>query len=106
MQNIYEHIKKRVSELGYNDFTVQPVILKTETKNYDIQAYNELYFLMSDLPVGTRIISDTTALEVDIAFSKSVISAYYEFSGYIEIQFPSASNGFVEFLRVIISQRA
>ena len=104
MQNIYDHIKKRVFELAYTDFTVQPVILKTEAgkQNYEIQAYNELYFLMSDLPVGTRIISDTNAIESDISFSNSSIRAYHEFSGYIEIIFPSATNEFAEFLRVIM----
>ena len=104
MQTIYEHIEKRVKELGYGDFHIQPIIVRTnvDKQEYEIQAYNELYFLISqeDLPKGTRIVSDSNAVVADEFFLRSVIMPYYEFSGFIQIQLPRAQVCSIEFLKV------
>ena len=104
MQSIYDHIQKRVAELGYTNYSVQPVLIKTETGilKYEINAYNELYFLMGQVPTGTRIISDTLALQVDDSFNQSEIKPFYEFSGFIEITLPMDTTNAIEFLKVII----
>ena len=105
MQSIYEHIKKRVDELGYANYSVQPVLIKTETDKlqYEINAYNELYFLMGQVQSGTRIVSDTLALEVDNSFNTSEIRNFYEFSGFIEITLSQDTTHAIEFLKVILS---
>jgi len=104
MQDIYEHIKKRVIELGYADFRVQPTIVKTikGKLRYEINAYNELYFLMGRLPIGTRIVSDTLALDIDQTFNHSEIKPFYEFTGFIEITLPTDTNDGIEFIKVIL----
>ena len=85
MHSIYEHIQKRVTELGFTNYSVQPILIKTTTGklNYEINAYNELYFLMGQLPSGTRIISDTFAMKTDSSFNTSEIKPLYELSGFI-----------------------
>lgn len=105
MQTIYDHIKKRVSELGYTDFSVQPVFIATDKKvlEYEIKAYNELYFLMGQIPVGTRIISDTCAMKTESNFNDLEIKPYYEFSGFIEITLQRATKDAIGFLKVILS---
>ncbi len=102
MQGIYEHIEKRVNELGYSDFHIQPILLRTEMgkTEYEIPAYNELYFLMSDLPEGTKIISDSNAVEADHFFNDAVLKPYYEFSGFIQITLPIGEINAIEFLKV------
>ncbi len=104
MKTIYEHIEKRVSELGYSDYSIQPVLLKTTTTklNYDISAYNELYFLMGQIPEGTRIVSDTFAIKTDSSFNTSEIKPFYEFSGFIEITLPHETTNAIEFIKVIL----
>jgi len=103
MQTIYHHITKRIAELGYTDFSVSPVVLKVfkGKLQYDIQAYNELYFLMSSAPIGTRIISDVFAMEIENSLIGSEIRPFYEFSGLIEITFPKKEIRTIDFLRVI-----
>jgi len=105
MQSIYEHIQKRVVELGYTNYSVQPILIKTITGklNYEISAYNELYFLMGQVPIGTRIVSDTFAIETDSSFNQSEIRQFYEFSGFIEIELPNETTNAIEFLKVILS---
>ncbi len=105
MQTIYDHIKKRVSELGYADYTVQPTIIKTEMGKvqYEINAYNELYFLMGQVQKGTRIVSDTLAMDIDDSFNKSEIKPFYEFTGFIEITTSEDTTDAIEFLKVILS---
>jgi len=104
MQSIYEHIQKRVTELGFANYSVQPTLIKTTTGklNYEINAYNELYFIMGRLPIGTRIISDTLAIKTDHNFNDSEIKNYYEFSGFIEIILPLETTNAIEFLKVIL----
>jgi hypothetical protein len=103
MQTIYTHIEKRVKELGYTNFSVQPIIIKpiAAKLNYKIEAYNELYFLMGNLPINTRITSDTEAIHVDSTFSSMNIKTFYEFSGLVEIQLISELTDALEFLKVI-----
>ena len=105
MQSIYDHIKKRVEELGYANYSVQPVLIKTETDKlqYEINAYNELYFLMGQVQEGTKIISDTNALEIEKSFNKSEIRPFHEFSGFIEITLSKETTNAIEFLKVILS---
>ncbi len=105
MHSIYEHIQKRVTELGFTNYSVQPTLIKTITGklNYEINAYNELYFLMGQLPLGTRIISDTFAMKTDSSFNTSEIKPFYEFSGFIEIELPVETTNAIEFLKVILS---
>ncbi len=104
MKTIYEHIQKRVAELGFADYSIQPILLKTTTGNlsYEISAYNELYFLMGQIPSGTRIISDTFAIKTDNSFNTSQIKPFYEFSGFIEITLPHETTNAIEFLKVIL----
>ena len=105
MQSIYDHIQKRVEELGYTNYSVQPVLIKTETGKlqYEINAYNELYFLMGQVQEGTRIVSDTLAMDIDDSFNKSEIKPFYEFTGFIEITTPEDTTDAIEFLKVILS---
>ena len=104
MHSIYEHIQKRVTELGFTNYSVQPILIKTTTTklNYEINAYNELYFLIGQLPLGTRIISDTFAMKTDSSFNQSEIRPFYEFSGFIEIELPVETTNAIEFLKVIL----
>ncbi len=104
MQTIYTHIEKRVKELGYSQFSVQPVVLyPVSTKlTYEIEAYNELYFLMGEIPSGTRITSDTEALETNSSFNLLKTKPFYEFSGLIEIKLPHEYTNAIEFLKVIL----
>jgi len=104
MQTIYEHIQKRVTELGFANYSIQPVLLKTSTGKltYELYAYNELYFLMGQIPIGTRIISDTNAIQTDSNFNSSALKPFYEFSGFIEVQLPEETTNAIEFLKVIL----
>ena len=104
MQTIYTHIEKRVKELGYTNFSVQPIVIYPISikLTYKIEAYNELYFLMGDVPTGTRITSDTEALETDGRFNSLKTKPFYEFSGLIEIKLPHEHTAAIEFLKVIL----
>ncbi len=104
MKTIYEHIQKRVEELGFTNYSLQPVFIQVNTTRliYDISAYNELYFLMGQIPTGTRIISDTFAIKTDASFNSSEIKPFYEFSGFIEIILPHETTNSIEFLKVIL----
>lgn len=104
MQTIYDHIQKRVAELGHANYSVQPVLIQTSTGKleYDICAYNELYFLMGPIPNGTRIISDSNALKTNSNFNSSALKPFYEFSGFIEISLPLETTNAIEFLKVIL----
>lgn len=105
MESIYQHIQKRVLELGYANYSVQPVIVKTQTGQleYEISAYNELYFLMGKVPDQTRIISDTHAMLIDENFNNAAIKPFCEFSGFIEIKLSQETTQGLEFLKVILS---
>ena len=103
MQTIYTHIEKRIKELGYTDFSVQPTLIKPVSAklDYRIEAYNELYFLMGDVPINTRITSDTEAIITDSSFNSLNTKPFYEFSGLIEVQLISELTNAIEFLKVI-----
>jgi hypothetical protein len=84
--SIYQHISKRVTALGYSDFSMQAVQAKLNLVDKTrIEAYNELYFLVGSVNGSVKIISDTHASIVDDTYSQSGINGLLEFSGLIEI---------------------
>lgn len=103
MDTLYRHIERRVKELGYSKFSAEPVLIKTSVENlkYKLSAFNELYFLVSELTPGSRVISDTNALEVDVQFNSSMLRSFLEFSGNIEITLSDYNGKAIEFLRII-----
>lgn len=103
MDQLYSHIERRIKELGYSGFTTRVVLIKTSVQklNYTLSAYNELCILISELLPGSRIISDTNAIEIDQQFNSSNLRMLQEFSGAIEITLSDYNERAIEFLKVI-----
>ncbi|MBU0487421.1 MAG: hypothetical protein KKA07_07675 [Bacteroidetes bacterium] len=101
--NLYAHIAKRVKELGYTDFHVEPVriVTKATKRIYFFPAYNELIFPISDIPEGTKIYSDTCIIDVG-THTAELIRDLSELTGMIIIELPVALEHLFEFIRVIL----
>lgn len=103
MNELHPYIEKRIAELGFTDYHIQPTILQTNTIDtiYAMDAFNELFFLIGSAPTGTRILSDTEAVQINQQINDSPIQPYFEFSGQIEVILPFPQATSLEFLRVI-----
>jgi len=61
-----------------------------------------LYLLTHNLPMGTRIASETNIMEVDEGWQAKGITKVQEFKGQLAVQLPSAGSlSQLEFLRAI-----
>lgn len=100
--NLYAHINKRIKEIGYNDFHVQPLRYVTNAirRIYHYPAYNELLFPISDIPAGVRIYSDTEIVNPG-ALTNEFIRDFSELTGMVIIELPVAAEHLFEFIRVI-----
>jgi hypothetical protein len=98
-----EHIQKRVLELGFTDYTYQPVRIELASdEKAVIKAYNELYFLVGGFKASLKIISDTNAIIVDETYNTSGINGLLEFSGLIEVfKLDNQDTEVLDFIRVI-----
>lgn len=100
--NLYAHIAKRIKEIGYTDFHVQPVRLKTNSSKriYLFTAYNELIFPVSEIPADVKIYSDTEIIDVR-NLTNELVRDFSELTGMIIIELTSAAEHLFEFIRVI-----
>jgi hypothetical protein len=99
--HIHQQFKQRTIGIELQRF--KNVVTKPGKLRYEIEAYNE-YLLLTNafvLPIGTRIISDTSSLEV--LTSQNGLEALEEFSGLVAIELPGNTNEYpiIEFIQIV-----
>lgn len=101
LNHIHQQYKQR--ELGIQLQSFKTVVTKAPVLRYEIDAYNE-YLLLTNatvLPIGTRIISDTNALEITAA--QNGLEGLEEFSGLVAIVLPDNVETYpiIEFIQIV-----
>ena len=100
--NHQEYIRKRMKELGFEDYHIQPIVLDInsgQTIQY-FKAYNEYHYLVSEIiPSDLIIHADTNIFYSNV----QQFGAYLpqEFSGLICVESTSQDPFSLEFIRVI-----
>lgn len=99
---IKEQLAQRQITLELHQF--RKVVTSPGTRRYEVPAYNELLFLTNaaQLPIGTRIVSDTNIIEIGPEHALS--EALEEFSGLVAITLPAhlTSYPIIEFIQILI----
>ena len=95
------YITQRMAEMGYKTFHFEPVRFFVNANNGTIEAYNELYYLISKaVPAGLVVASDTNIFNEAGNFSDFTYYRIQEFSGLIEISQPAAPID-IQFMKVV-----
>ena len=99
--HIHQQFKQRLIVIELQRFN--NVVTQAGTLRYEIQAYNEYLLLTNSfaLPIGTRIISDTNALE--ILSTQNGLEGLEEFSGLVVIELPASTQEYpnIEFIQIV-----
>jgi hypothetical protein len=99
---IKEQLAQREISIELHQF--KKVVTHLGVSRYEVPAYNELLFLTNaaQLPVGTRIVSDTNIIQIGPEHAQS--EALEEFSGLVAITIPAhvASYPVIEFIQILI----
>ena len=99
--HIHQQFKQRLIGIELQRF--KKVVTQAGTLRYEIQAYNEYLLLTNSfaLPIGTRIISDTNALE--ILSTQNGLEGLEEFSGLVVIELPASTQEYpnIEFIQIV-----
>jgi hypothetical protein len=99
--HIHQQFKQRLIGIVLKRF--KNVVTMPGTFRYEIEAYNEYLLLTNSfaLPIGTRIISDTNALE--ILTSQNGLEGLEEFSGLVAIELPANTQEYpnIEFIQIV-----
>jgi hypothetical protein len=99
---IKEQLAQREISIELHQF--KKVVTHAGASRYEVPAYNELLFLTNaaQLPVGTRIVSDTNIIQIGPEHAQS--EALEEFSGLVAITIPAhiASYPVIEFIQILI----
>jgi hypothetical protein len=99
--HIHQQFKQRLIGIELQRF--KNVVTQAGTLRYEIQAYNEYLLLTNSfsLPIGTRIISDTNALE--ILSTQNGLEGLEEFSGLVAIELPASTQEYpnIEFIQIV-----
>lgn len=97
---LIEYIKQRMQELGFENYTFQPIRVKTDNLSMLINAQNEYYYLVSkEVPSSLMIFSDTNIWNESNDYEDFNFYSIQEFTGEIEIE--SFVPIDLEFIRVI-----
>ena len=97
---LIEYIKQRMRELGFSDFSFEPIRVKDAATDLEINANNEYYFLTSKtVDAGLIIRSDTNIFNEAVDYANFQFYGVQEFTGQIMISQPVAID--LEFIRVI-----
>ena len=99
---IKEQLAQREITLELHQF--RKVVTSPDARRYEVPAYNELLFLTNaaQLPIGTRIVSDTNIIEIGPEHALS--EALEEFSGLVAITLPAQLTSYpvIEFIQILI----
>jgi len=97
---VIEYIKQRMLELSFENYTFQPIRVKTNELSTLINAQNEYYYLVSkEIPSSTVISSDTNIWNESDDYEDFNFYGIQEFTG--EIKIVSTVPIDLEFIRVI-----
>ncbi len=100
--NHQAYIEKRMNELGFKDYHIQPMVLSIESGEtiQHIKAYNEYLYLISEIiPSDLIVHSDTNLYFSNVQQFGAYIPQ--EFSGLVCIESSSQDAFSLEFIRVI-----
>jgi hypothetical protein len=99
---IKEQMAQREITIDLHRF--KKIVTHVGLNRYEVEAYNEFLFLSnaSQLPIGTRIISDTNIIEIGLEHSLS--ESLEEFSGLVVIHIPEQLTKYpvIEFIQILI----
>ena len=102
---ILNYIAYRMQVLGFKKYHFEPymVVLGKTRKEMLIEGHNEYYYLTSKcLSPGSRIVSDSNAIEVKDYFPCQNFSKVMEFTGQLQLSIDQTTLSEVfEFIRVI-----
>lgn len=97
---VFDYIKQRMAEMGYEKFHWEAVRILSGTGNIAVNAYNEFYFLVAKtVEPDLIILSDTEVFNEASGYAKFSCYHYKEFSGEITIMQVNPVD--CEFIRVI-----
>jgi len=84
---ILAYIERRMQELGYRNYHVEPVRITSSTGELSIQAYNEYYYLVAKtVKADLLIVSDTNVFNEGATYSDFQYYGHQEFSGDIQLK--------------------
>jgi hypothetical protein len=101
IDTIYPYIDRRMKEMGYADYHIEPLYIRENVSSKTIYAPNEYLYLISEsVPSTLVILSDTNIFTDALYYGNFNFNNFQEFSGTIEIT-QTGTPLELEFIRVI-----